>query len=89
MIESLTQSQYLTIKINLSSIDTAVFGTSVAVSIPTYYYDLYDIVDPVKQRNEKIETSLSSDLHKTINIFMNPMTVISDTGLVFKQEESR
>ncbi|CAD8164591.1 unnamed protein product [Paramecium pentaurelia] len=82
--------QYVIVEIylkNTSQIQKQVESLNFQLSIPTFYYDLNDVQDPVKTRVEKIETTLSHQIQKRIDIYMSPFTVISDDGMVFKDEK--
>ncbi|CAD8065141.1 unnamed protein product [Paramecium primaurelia] len=90
LYESDHNVQYVIVEIylkNTSQIQKQVESLNFQLSIPTFYYDLNDVQDPVKTRVEKIETTLSHQIQKRIDIYMSPFTVISDDGMVFKDEK--
>ncbi|CAD8075518.1 unnamed protein product [Paramecium sonneborni] len=81
--------QYVIVEIYLkdvSQVQKSVKSLDFSFEIPTFYYDLQDVKDPVKIRMEKIDTTLSPNIQKRIDIYMSPLTVISDSGMVLKDE---
>ncbi|CAK79483.1 unnamed protein product (macronuclear) [Paramecium tetraurelia] len=89
LYESDQNVQYVIVEISLKNatqVPKQEESLEFQLQIPTFYYDLKDVKDPVKSRIEKIETTLSRNIYKRIDIYMSPFTVISDGGMVFKDE---
>ncbi|CAD8160955.1 unnamed protein product [Paramecium octaurelia] len=89
LYESDLSGQYVIVEIylkNATQLHNQEESLNFQLSIPTFYYDLNDVQDPIKTRIERIETTLTRYIQKRIDIFMSPFTVISDGGMVFKDE---
>ncbi|CAD8087976.1 unnamed protein product [Paramecium sonneborni] len=89
LYETEQRVQFVIVEIYLkndSQLQKTVKSLDFQFQIPTFYYDLQDVQDPVKMRIEKIDTTLSPSVQKRIDIYMSPLTVISDNGMVLKDE---